>query len=48
MAGIQKTITTGVASPKNYRGPMPPMGGGQLSQDQLAAVAAYVHSLAHK
>jgi glucose/arabinose dehydrogenase/cytochrome c5 len=48
VAGIQKTISAGVPNPKNYRGPMPPMGGGQLSDDQLAAVAAYVHSLSHK
>lgn len=48
VAGIQKTITSGVPNPKNYRGPMPPMGGGQLSPEQLAAVAAYVHSLAAK
>ena len=47
LAGIQKTISTGVAKPKNYRGPMPPMGGAQLSPEQLAAVAAYVHSLGH-
>jgi glucose/arabinose dehydrogenase/cytochrome c5 len=48
VAGIQKTISTGVPNPKNYRGPMPAMGGGQLSPEQLAAVAAYVHSLAAK
>jgi len=48
VAGIQKIIKAGVPNPKNYRGPMPPMGGGQLSDEQLAAVAAYVHSLAHR
>ena len=48
VAGIQKIITSGVPNPKNYRGPMPPMGGAQLSSEQLAAVAAYVHSLASK
>ena len=47
LAAIQKTISTGVPNPKNYRGPMPPMGGAQLSQEQLAAVASYVHDLAH-
>jgi glucose/arabinose dehydrogenase/mono/diheme cytochrome c family protein len=47
LAGIQKTISTGVPNPKNYRGPMPPMGGAQLSPEQLAAVAAYVHALGH-
>jgi mono/diheme cytochrome c family protein len=44
-AGIAKTITTGVAQPKDYRAPMPPMGGAQLTPDQVSAVAAYVWSL---
>lgn len=43
--GIAKTITTGVAQPKEYRAPMPPMGGAQLTPDQVSAVAAYVWSL---
>ncbi len=47
LAGIQKTITTGVSAPKNYRSPMPPMGGAQLSADQVSAVAAYVWALGH-
>jgi glucose/arabinose dehydrogenase/mono/diheme cytochrome c family protein len=47
VAGIQKTIATGVPNPKNYRSPMPPMGGAQLSPDQLSAVASYVYSLGH-
>jgi glucose/arabinose dehydrogenase/cytochrome c5 len=47
VAGIQKTISTGVPNPRNYRGPMPPMGGAQLSPEQLAAVASYVHRLGH-
>ena len=29
-AGIAKTITEGVMQPKEYRSPMPPMGGAQL------------------
>ncbi len=33
-AGILKTIREGVAQPKEYRSPMPPMGGAQLTQDQ--------------
>jgi mono/diheme cytochrome c family protein len=44
-AGIAKTITTGVPQPKDYRSPMPPMGGAQLTPDQVSAVAAYVWSL---
>jgi mono/diheme cytochrome c family protein len=30
-AGIAKTITQGVSQPKQYRSPMPPMGGAQLT-----------------
>jgi glucose/arabinose dehydrogenase/mono/diheme cytochrome c family protein len=47
-AGIKKTIADGVSQPKQYRSPMPPMGGAQLSDDQLAAVAAYVWSIGHR
>jgi mono/diheme cytochrome c family protein len=46
-AGIAKTITDGVPQPKEYRSPMPPMGGSQLTDDQVKAVAAYVWSLSH-
>src|ERR1700678_3249818 len=46
-AGIAKTITDGVAQPKEYRSPMPPMGGAQLTDDQVKALAAYVWSLSH-
>jgi glucose/arabinose dehydrogenase/mono/diheme cytochrome c family protein len=45
--GITKTITDGVPQPKQYRSPMPPMGGAQLTPDQLSAVAAYVWALSH-
>ncbi|MEP6548135.1 MAG: PQQ-dependent sugar dehydrogenase [Gammaproteobacteria bacterium] len=44
-AGIAATIRIGVAQPKNYRAPMPPMGGAQLTIDQVSAVAAYVWAL---
>jgi glucose/arabinose dehydrogenase/mono/diheme cytochrome c family protein len=46
-AGIKKTIIEGVSQPKEYRSPMPPMGGAQLTPDQASAVAAYVWSLSH-
>lgn len=46
-AGISKTIREGVPNPKEYRSPMPPMGGAELTSDQLAAVAAYVWALGH-
>jgi glucose/arabinose dehydrogenase len=43
--GIAKTITEGVLQPKEYRSPMPPMGGAQLTPDQVSAVAAYIWSI---
>jgi glucose/arabinose dehydrogenase/mono/diheme cytochrome c family protein len=43
--GIAKTITDGVPQPKEYRSPMPPMGGAQLTPDQVSAVASYVWAL---
>jgi mono/diheme cytochrome c family protein len=46
-AGIAKTITEGVSQPKQYRSPMPPMGGAQLTPDQISALAAYVWGLSH-
>jgi glucose/arabinose dehydrogenase/mono/diheme cytochrome c family protein len=45
--GIKKTIADGVPEPKDYRSAMPPMGGTELTPDQLSAVAAYVWSLSH-
>ena len=46
-AGILRIIKDGVPSPKQYRSPMPPMGGAELTPDQLAAVSAYVWALSH-
>ncbi len=46
-AGILKSIREGVPNPKQYRSPMPPMGGAELTSDQLAAVAAYIWALSH-
>jgi glucose/arabinose dehydrogenase/mono/diheme cytochrome c family protein len=46
-AAISKTITTGVPQPKQYRSPMPPLGGSQLNSDQVSAVAAYIWALSH-
>jgi glucose/arabinose dehydrogenase/mono/diheme cytochrome c family protein len=47
-AAIQKIITAGVPQPKKYRSPMPPMGGAQLTPDQVAAVAAYLWGSSHR
>lgn len=46
-AGIMKTIRQGVPHPKQYRSPMPPMGGAQLTPRELKAVSAYVWALSH-
>jgi glucose/arabinose dehydrogenase/mono/diheme cytochrome c family protein len=48
VAGIKKTITEGVSQPKEYRSPMPPMGGAQLTPEQVSAVAAYVWAISHR
>ena len=48
VAGIKKSITEGVSQPKQYRSPMPPMGGAQLTPEQVSALAAYVWSLGHQ
>jgi glucose/arabinose dehydrogenase/mono/diheme cytochrome c family protein len=47
-AGITKTITDGVPQPKQYRSPMPAMGGSQLTPEQTSAVAAYVWAMSHR
>jgi mono/diheme cytochrome c family protein len=45
---ITRTIAQGVSKPKNHTGAMPPMGGVQLSQADLAAVADYVWAIGHR
>jgi mono/diheme cytochrome c family protein len=45
LAGITGTIKSGVPQPKKAPAPMPPMGGASLSDEQVKAAAAYVHSL---
>ena len=46
-SGIAATVAQGVAQPKQFRSPMPAMGGAQLSSDQVMAVSAYVWALNH-
>ena len=46
--GITQTITNGVPQPKDHTGAMPPKGGVQLSQADVAAVADYVWALGHQ
>ena len=45
---ITRAIVRGVPKPKQHTGVMPPMGGTQLSQADLAAVAAYVWAIGHR
>ena len=45
---IARTIADGVPNPKNYRGPMPPAGGAELSAAEISAVADYVWALSHR
>jgi glucose/arabinose dehydrogenase/mono/diheme cytochrome c family protein len=47
-AGIKKTIAEGVAKPKQFRSPMPAMGGTELTSEQLSAVSAYVWAIGHR
>lgn len=44
---IVSTIKTGVPQPKQHPAPMPPMGGAQLTEEQIKALAAYVYSISH-
>ena len=45
---IAAVIARGVAQPKRFRAPMPPMGGAQLRPEEVAEVAAYVRSLSQR
>jgi glucose/arabinose dehydrogenase len=47
LPGIAHIIKTGVTHPRNYTGVMPPNGGAQLSDADVAAVAAYVWAAGH-
>lgn len=47
LPSIAKTISDGVPQPKNFRSPMPPMGGAQLSRSEVDALAAYVWAISH-
>lgn len=42
---IAALIRRGVPSPKEHPSPMPPMGGAQLTDAEISAVAAYVFGL---
>lgn len=46
--GIMNVVRTGVPQPKQASAPMPPMGGAQLNDQQIRAVAMYVQSLSRR
>jgi mono/diheme cytochrome c family protein len=45
---IQGIVRNGVPTPKQHPSPMPPMGGAQLSDQEIQAVASYVYSVSHQ
>jgi mono/diheme cytochrome c family protein len=45
VAGIADVVRSGVARPKKYPAPMPPMGGARLSGPEIEAVSKYVYDL---
>jgi mono/diheme cytochrome c family protein len=47
-SGIVTVIRSGVPTPKAHPNPMPPSGGGVLSEPMLRSVAAYVYQLSRR
>lgn len=45
LAQISDIVRQGVPQPQEYPAPMPPMGGAQLSDEQVEAVSAYVYAI---
>jgi mono/diheme cytochrome c family protein len=43
---IERIIRTGIPTPDHYPVPMPEMGGGDYTDEQLRALALYVYALA--
>jgi mono/diheme cytochrome c family protein len=44
---IMQIVREGVATPVEHPGAMPPMGGAQLTDDQIRQVSAYVYAISH-
>lgn len=42
---VAAIIRTGIEEPREFPAPMPAMGGGNLTEQQVAALAAFVESL---
>jgi mono/diheme cytochrome c family protein len=47
LQGIVKVVRYGIPHPKEHPSTMPPMGGGQLSDEEICNVSAFVYSIAH-
>jgi glucose/arabinose dehydrogenase/mono/diheme cytochrome c family protein len=45
LASIRNVIAKGVSQPREFRSPMPPRGGADLNDADVAAVAAYVWAI---
>jgi mono/diheme cytochrome c family protein len=45
--GIVGVVRNGVAQPQQYPAPMLPMGGVQMTEDQIRNVSAYVYAISH-
>jgi glucose/arabinose dehydrogenase/cytochrome c5 len=45
---IEGIVREGIAQPKQYRNPMPPRGGAQLTDEQVSAAAAYIWALSQR
>ena len=48
LAAIKGLIRSGVPKPKKFPGAMPAKGGAELTNAEIDAVAAYVHSLSRQ
>jgi mono/diheme cytochrome c family protein len=48
LAAIEATIRKGVDTPKKGSGVMPPLGGVDLNDADVKAVASYVWALGHR
>jgi cbb3-type cytochrome c oxidase subunit III len=44
---IVEVVRNGVPQPVRYPAAMPPIGGGQLTEDQIRQVSAYVYAISH-
>lgn len=47
VAGLEKVIRSGVAEPKKSNGVMPPLGGSDLSGDDVRALSSYIWAISN-